>query len=138
MNSKPKLPPGVYEEPAPAVDENKQPLSKSAKKNERRKQKRKEKREDDGSMNTPVIENGDVAGLASQVQQVSLAGDGNAAEGGNSQKRLKNVKKKLRQIEELEAKIASGELAEPSKEQLDKIARKDALEEELRALEGGS
>ena len=138
VSSKPKLPPGVYEEPAPAVDETKQQLSKSAKKNEKRKQKRKGKQTEDSSTNTPLNENGEVDGLAVQVQQVSIAGEGNAPGGGDSQKRLKNVKKKLRQIEELEAKIASGELAAPSKEQLEKMARKEALEEELRTLEEGS
>ena len=50
-------------------------------------------------------------------------------------KRLKSLKKKLRQIEGLEAKINSGELKNPEKEQLEKVARKQELLDEIEDLE---
>ncbi len=50
-------------------------------------------------------------------------------------KKTKNLRKKLRQVEELQQKLDSGELKTPSKEQLDKLDRGRALQEELRLLE---
>nr|CAG4642224.1 EOG090X0KVN [Eurycercus lamellatus] len=50
-------------------------------------------------------------------------------------KRLKNVKKKLRDIESLEAKIKSGELKKPDKDQLEKIKRKPEVLKEINDLE---
>eukprot|EP00057_Strongylocentrotus_purpuratus_P034456 XP_795301.1 PREDICTED: partner of Y14 and mago [Strongylocentrotus purpuratus] len=139
VSSKPRLPPGVYEDPAPAkvhVEESKQQLSKASKKNEKRRQKRKEK-QDEGE--SAQVQNGDVEQLRKGVQEVSVSGGAESAPAvQDPQKRIKNLKKKIRQIEELEAKIASGEVAQPSKEQLEKISRKDAFEEELNTLEDGS
>ncbi len=133
MNSKPKLPPGVHEEPAkPEPQKN---LSKSAKKNERRKQKRKEQLAAEGKPPT----NKDVDNLSQKVESVSISEPSTDASqspaAADPAKRAKNVRKKLRQIEDLQKKIDSGEIASPSQEQLDKISRKAALEEELRTLE---
>ena len=50
-------------------------------------------------------------------------------------KKLKNLKKKLRQIEDLEAKVNSGEIKKLVKEQQDKIARKPELLKEIKDLE---
>lgn len=50
-------------------------------------------------------------------------------------KRLKNLKKRLREIEALEQKILSGDLKGPEKEQLDKVARKKEVVREIRILE---
>ncbi|XP_072028753.1 partner of Y14 and mago-like [Amphiura filiformis] len=122
MNSKPKLPPGVHVEPAkPEPPKN---LSKSAKKNERRKQKRKVQQ---GSEN--------MNDLSQKVESVSISSPSSTATPVDSEKRAKTVRKKLRQIEELQKKIDSGEIATPSKEQLEKLSRKQEWEEELRTLE---
>ena len=51
-------------------------------------------------------------------------------------KKLKNLKKKLRQIEDLEDKMKSGELKNPEKEQLEKIAKKREIIKEIDELEG--
>jgi len=48
---------------------------------------------------------------------------------------LRNLKKKLRDIEALEAKLNSGEIPNPEKEQLDKIARKVEVLKEIKQLE---
>ncbi|XP_022238740.1 partner of Y14 and mago-like isoform X2 [Limulus polyphemus] len=50
-------------------------------------------------------------------------------------KRIKNLKKKLREIVKLEQKIESGEITNPEKDQLEKIARKGEIEAEIEDLE---
>lgn len=50
-------------------------------------------------------------------------------------KRLKNLKKKMREIEAIEAKIASGEVKKPDKDQIEKVNRKSDLLSEIFALE---
>lgn len=46
-------------------------------------------------------------------------------------KKLKKLRKKLREIEEIEQKINSGELSKPEKDQLDKVARKSEILNEI-------
>jgi len=50
-------------------------------------------------------------------------------------KKLRNLKKKLRDIEALEAKLESGEIATPEQEQIDKVARKPDVMREISSLE---
>lgn len=50
-------------------------------------------------------------------------------------KRVKNLRKKLRQIEELQEKIDSGELVNPEATQLEKLSRREEIEKELAELE---
>lgn len=50
-------------------------------------------------------------------------------------KRVRAVRKKLKQIEELEARIASGDITKPDQDQLNKLAKKDEFLEELRELQ---
>ena len=50
-------------------------------------------------------------------------------------KKLRNLKKKMRDIEDLEAKLDSGEIENPEKEQLDKVAKKAEVAREIAALE---
>lgn len=47
---------------------------------------------------------------------------------------VRNLRKKLKQIEELERKIESGELIKPDKGQLDKISRKTEIIKEINRL----
>lgn len=51
------------------------------------------------------------------------------------QKRLKNLRKKIREIELLEDKIKTGALKNPDKEILDKVARKTEISKEIKRLE---
>ncbi|XP_015117052.1 partner of Y14 and mago [Diachasma alloeum] len=53
----------------------------------------------------------------------------------DSMKRLKNLRKKLREIETLEGKIKSGEIKNPEKEMTDKVARKKDVLDEIKLLE---
>jgi len=50
-------------------------------------------------------------------------------------KRLRNLKKKLRDIEKLEKQIADGELKNPEPEQLEKIKKKEEILAEINELE---
>ncbi|XP_011703014.1 PREDICTED: partner of Y14 and mago [Wasmannia auropunctata] len=51
------------------------------------------------------------------------------------QKRLKNLRKKIREIEVLEDKIKTGALKNPDKEILDKVGRKTEISKEIKRLE---
>lgn len=57
------------------------------------------------------------------------------AETTEPEKKLKNLKKRLREIETLEEKINSGTLAKPEPEQLTKIKRKNDLLLQIHELE---
>ncbi len=49
-------------------------------------------------------------------------------------RRIRAVRKKMKQIEELEARIASGDIQKPDRDQMNKIARKEEFREELQEL----
>lgn len=51
------------------------------------------------------------------------------------QKRLKNLRKKMREIETLEEKIKTGLLKNPEKEILEKLTRKAEITKEIKRLE---
>lgn len=50
-------------------------------------------------------------------------------------KRLKNLRKKIKEIESLEQKIKNKEIKNPDKEMLEKVARKNEVQEEIKQLE---
>lgn len=50
-------------------------------------------------------------------------------------KKLRNLKKKLRDIELLEKRLANKEISNPEPDQLEKVARKSQVEEEIVSLE---
>lgn len=123
VDSIPKLPPGVHEE------ENKQ-LSKNQKK---RKNKKKY-----GSENQRC----DVEEVTEKLQSVQVTNTATAAGTVYTNnpddlklKRVKNLRKKLRQIQDLQAKIDSGELVNPEATQLEKLSRREEIEKELEELE---
>lgn len=51
------------------------------------------------------------------------------------EKKIKNLKKKVREIEALEEKLKSGSITKPEPEQLQKIKRKNDLLMQIRELE---
>ncbi|XP_073470040.1 partner of Y14 and mago [Aquarana catesbeiana] len=139
FKSKPSLPPGLshQEPPANKTQQSTKPetetaLSKTAKRNMKRSQKRKQ----DKGEREPVEE------ARQELEKVNIsetteAKDKTANENPAAEKakKLKNLRKKLRQVEDLQQKIDCGEIKQPSKEQLDKLSRRKALEEEIEDLE---
>ena len=53
---------------------------------------------------------------------------------GDNLKRIRALRKKLKQIEDLESRIASGEITKPDHDQLNKIAKKEEFLKELKDL----
>lgn len=122
VSSIPKLPPGVYE------DDNK---SETKSKNQK---KRRNKKKDGNSNVSEITET-----LAQTRIQPGVAPTKTFTTMSNpdelKHKRLKNLKKKLKQIEELQSKIDSGEIAKPELTQLEKLKKKNETEKEIEELE---
>ncbi|CAG03976.1 unnamed protein product, partial [Tetraodon nigroviridis] len=164
FKSKPDLPPGMSQsDAAPTKQQQKIPgcgegemanLSKSAKRNMKRKEKRKQQQQqhqdEDGDGDGDG--DGDVDNLSSAVENVTVSEDGgakdtaavavtsscsNESSAAEKAKKIKNLKKKLRQIEELQQKVDSGEIKEPTKDQVEKLGRAETLQAELQQLEAG-
>ncbi|KAM8990277.1 partner of Y14 and mago [Guaruba guarouba] len=148
FRSKPELPPGLSPEAAAApgkTEPGDTALSKAAKRNLKRKEKRKqqqEKGERDTDELIQALERSTLSeplpgcGAASPaVSPGTSPGDAPASE---RSRRLKNLRKKLRQVEELQQRLDAGEVPNPTREQLEKLSRRKTLEEELRGLERDS
>uniref|UniRef100_A0A8D0BMF7 PYM homolog 1, exon junction complex associated factor n=1 Tax=Salvator merianae TaxID=96440 RepID=A0A8D0BMF7_SALMN len=161
FKSKPDLPPGlnpdvstpVARQLSKGLESSETGLSKTAKRNLKRKEKRKQQQEKGERDTDDLIQSLEKATLSATpgssgngklVVPVGStrppAGSGEASSSTTTgalekNKKIKNLKKKLRQVEELQARIDSGEIKQPTKEQLDKLARRKALEEELEDLE---
>ncbi|XP_018794942.1 PREDICTED: partner of Y14 and mago [Bactrocera latifrons] len=81
---------------------------------------------------TSTNNNDAVVKLASELQaSLQIQSD----EGLDTSKKLKKLRKKLREIETIEQRIKSGELKKPEKDQLDKVKRKKDVIKEIKQLE---
>uniref|UniRef100_W5KJU9 PYM homolog 1, exon junction complex associated factor n=1 Tax=Astyanax mexicanus TaxID=7994 RepID=W5KJU9_ASTMX len=143
FKSKPDLPPGMNPEDAAAARQQQAPggggggekesetagLSKAAKRNMKRKEKRKQQQSQGQQEESEEVE-----ALGKDLEKVTVASaERNTA--AEKAKKIKNLRKKLRQVEELQQKLDSGELQNPSKDQLDKLGRAQALRAEIKQLE---
>ncbi|XP_053156170.1 partner of Y14 and mago isoform X2 [Hemicordylus capensis] len=153
FKSKPELPPGLNPEAnaqmarqaSKGPESGEAGLSKTAKRNLKRKEKRKQQQEKGERDTDDLIQSLEKTSLSAtpgsrgdgQLAVPAGSSDGSSAAAAalEKNKKIKNLKKKLRQVEELQARIDSGEIKQPTKEQLDKLARRKALEEELEDLE---
>lgn len=157
FKGKPDLPPGMSpSEGTPPKQQQKIPgcgdseaagLSKSAKRNMKRKEKRKQQQhqgqDGDGDAdvdsvssaveNVSISEGDESSNNLAAAVSVSSHDDSSAA--AEKAKKIKNVKKKLRQVEDLQQKVDSGEIKDPTKDQLEKLGRVQALQAELQQLE---
>lgn len=123
VDSIPKLPPGVHEE------ESKQ-LSKNQKK---RKSKKKDGNDSQRCEVEEVTEKMQTAKVSNAATAAGTVYTSNPDD--LKLKRVKNLRKKLRQIQDLQAKIDSGELVNPEATQLEKLSRREEIEKELEELE---
>ncbi|XP_054645388.1 partner of Y14 and mago [Dunckerocampus dactyliophorus] len=156
FKNKPGLPPGMSSSDAETPKQNQKipgcadsdnaGLSKSAKRNMKRKEKRKQQQQQEPEENpdvaslTVAVENATISAGSEPSHKVAAAcgvpsDDSSAAE---KAKKIKNLKKKLRQVEELQQKVDSGEIKQPTQDQLEKLARAKALQDELEQLERDS
>ena len=108
--------------------------TRTQKKNEKRKQKRKEKRESD-DYNASVDELTEDLGRMSTGQTLQETSPDDAL-ALRQENRVRKLKKTLKQIDELQAKVDSGEISSLNAEQGDKLARREAIQTELLATEG--
>ncbi|XP_069828390.1 partner of Y14 and mago [Dendropsophus ebraccatus] len=139
FKSKPSLPPGLSQNEPPAnktqqstKPETETTLSKTAKRNMKRKEKRKQEK-GEREVVEEARQNMEKISISEPEVQKDKANTENAA--AEKAKKLKNLRKKLRQVEDLQQKIDSGEIKQASKEQLEKLSRRKALEEEIEDLE---
>ncbi|XP_015252932.1 PREDICTED: partner of Y14 and mago [Cyprinodon variegatus] len=159
FKSKPDLPPGLNpSEAAPPKQQQKIPgcgdsetagLSKSAKRNMKRKEKRKQQQNQEldgdaevdlvsGAVENVSISEREESASKTQSAAAASATDESPAAEAEKAKKIKNLRKKLRQVEELQQKVDSGEIKQPTKDQLEKLGRAEALREELEQLERDS
>nr|CAB3267749.1 partner of Y14 and mago-like [Phallusia mammillata] len=116
------------------------PLSKGAKKNLKRKEQRKKKRDEETEViiqqqyTDLVTGDKSVEEISTKLRGSAIGSSGNQSEGDTTAKKVKNLKKKLRQIDELQTKIDKGEIEKPDKTQVEKIARRPEIEKELAEL----
>lgn len=113
-------------------------VSKSAKKKAKKKASKENKMEKELSERLERVLGSDTASPSKSNAGKNIIppeGGGNQATASDPAKRLKNLKKKLRDIEVLAQKIESGELKNPEAAQLEKVSRRSEIESELSDLE---
>lgn len=135
MKSRPTLPPGLNPAELETVKKSdSQPMSKSAKKNAKRKEKKKQHQqstpEGTGPSEVSILQTLARTKLSEDSIKEAQANDKAAIE-----KKIRNLKKKLKQVDDLKTKIDSGEVKNPEKEQLAKIERRQELVDEIEYLE---
>ncbi|XP_011431121.1 partner of Y14 and mago [Magallana gigas] len=135
MKSRPTLPPGLNPAELETVKKSEsQPMSKSAKKNAKRKEKKKQHQqsapEGTGPSEVSISQTLARTKLSEDSVKEAQANDKAAIE-----KKIRNLKKKLKQVDDLKTKIDSGEIKNPEKEQLAKIERRQELVDEIENLE---
>ena len=127
------LPPGLA--PSEAV-ESKAALSKNAKKKQKRKEKKRQENESAGNAHMDKVAEalGDVS-LDNAKTTKDTSKDNSKSPDSMTpdeiQRKLRAARKKLKEIDALQAKIDSGEIKTPEQAQLDKIAKRDKFAEEL-------
>lgn len=75
----------------------------------------------------------EVIPIVKDIESITISDDNSKTETENIEKRIKTLKKKLRQIEEIEEKVKStGSILSP--EQLEKVSKKLGIQEEISKL----
>ncbi|KAI8820264.1 partner of Y14 and mago [Fimicolochytrium jonesii] len=109
-------------------------LSKSARKNAKRRAK-KSGGEDGEEKEEPLPPTPANPAAKSAPTPISTSQPTAPAPAADTEKRIKNLRKKLRQIQDLETKVAGGDPADLNAEQKEKLASKKGVQEEIAGLE---
>ncbi|XP_076807880.1 partner of Y14 and mago-like [Clavelina lepadiformis] len=130
---------------SPSSKSNDIPISKGAKKNLKRKEQRKKKREEENEsiikkQYDDLISGGkEITELSKRMSDTKLSASSQQSSSDGSEdfvaKRIKTLRKKLRQIEELKSKIDGGMIISPDKTQLEKVSKYEEFLLELSNLE---
>ena len=72
---------------------------------------------------------------ASSSSTSTAAANATSSESSDPKKKLRNLKKKLTDIETLQSRLDSGDLKNPEPEQLEKLKRRNQIESEIREME---
>lgn len=120
------------------------PLSKSQKKHARRKQKKKETKENEqvyeieelieGFEKTSIFNETEDQSVNDQPHPLIVSPDPSSLDDREILKRVRALRKKVKQIEDLEQRIESGDISKPDKDQLNKISKKHEIVTELNSL----
>uniref|UniRef100_A0A2K5HNG5 WIBG Mago-binding domain-containing protein n=1 Tax=Colobus angolensis palliatus TaxID=336983 RepID=A0A2K5HNG5_COLAP len=137
FKSKPELPPGLSPEATapvtPSRSEGGKPgLSKTAKRNLKRKKRRQQQEKGEAEALSRTLDKVSLEETAqppsapqgSQAAPTAASDQPDSAATTEKAKKIKNLKKKLQRVEELQQRIQAGEVSQPSKEQLEKLARR--------------
>ena len=119
-------------------------MSKAAKKNAKRKEKKKQQSKSNDSDTTTsapggqtehnkLQPSGDDSRVKSHDITSSVTSTGEVT-GDAATRRLRNLRKKLRHIDDIQGRIDSGELVNPEKDQLEKVGLRDAVVDEIENL----
>lgn len=123
--------------PAPAAVE--EPQSKGSERNRKKKEARKKAAEKmaQGDDSKAALSRQTEEALTERLKSTNITSDsGNlSASPSDVARRLKNLRKRLAQIDALKAKMDSGELANPDPDQVRKVQRRSEVVEEMKDLE---
>jgi len=125
------VPPPVITIPGLNVDPSPTPTSSNSSKVKKKKNK------SSGKLQNHAMENG-VADISEKMSAAHITQDQAKRVqpvATDPAKKLRNLKKKMRDIEALERKLDAGEIENPEKEQLDKVAKKAEVAREIASLE---
>ena len=146
---------GFVDAPLSTSTEEDKPMSRSQKKNARRKQKKRESEKERvvefeveeviAGISGVTLTDDKIAEKTQDIpQSPSFANSTHSGRGIETEapmlddreklKRVRNLRKKLKQIEELERRIESGDIQHPDSDQLNKISKKKAMQDELSEL----
>lgn len=108
------------------------PVSKSNEKNRKKKEARKKASEKKLVNEDNTIANATTEAITERLKGANISEQASPADAA---RRLKNLRKRLAQIDALKAKMESGELANPDPDQVRKVQRREEVLDEIRELE---
>ena len=147
---RPQLPPGLPNndtQSKPACTTTGAGLSKAAKKNMKRKEKKQQQKSGDNQQTEVTMaflnQKFEKSSISSEIKSKKSTKDNQSAkkvqcvetQPDDKEKKLRNLRKKLKQIIVLQDKVDKGELEKLDKQAIDKLSRRSEIEEEIAMLD---